>query len=163
MTESRSSLTSTFLMVHSSFERDADVVLCGSRHPAHRLACIVRRQNGFFNRMEYGCCGVVEHRARVAAFHRLAALHDQHAVADVIGRRKIVRDIDDRDPSSSRSALNRLTIVIRSDASTIETGSSATISEGCEINARAMAIRCSCPPDSSCGIAARLRPATARP
>jgi hypothetical protein len=54
-------------------------------------------------------------------------------------------------PSSSRSALNRLTIDIRSDASTIETGSSATISEGDETNARAMAIRCSCPPDNSCG------------
>ena len=40
---------------------------------------------------------IVEHGARVAAFHRLAALHDQDAVADVIGGRKIVRDIDDRD------------------------------------------------------------------
>ena len=40
---------------------------------------------------------IVEHRARVAALHRLAALHDQDAVADVIGGREIVRDVDDRD------------------------------------------------------------------
>ena len=40
---------------------------------------------------------------------------------------------------------------MRSDASTIDTGSSATISAGAEISARAMAMRCNCPPDSSCG------------
>ena len=33
-------------------------------------------------------------------------------------------------PSSSRSVLNRLTIDMRSEASTIDTGSSATISAG---------------------------------
>ena len=40
---------------------------------------------------------------------------------------------------------------MRSEASTIDTGSSATISAGCEISARAIATRCSWPPDSSCG------------
>ena len=54
-------------------------------------------------------------------------------------------------PSSSRSVLNRLTIDMRSEASTIDTGSSATISAGCGISARAIATRCSWPPESSCG------------
>ena len=54
-------------------------------------------------------------------------------------------------PRSSRSVLNRLTIDMRSEASTIDTGSSATISAGLGISARAIATRCSWPPDSSCG------------
>ena len=73
---------------------------------------------------------IVEHGARVAAFDDLALLHDHDAVADVVGGGEIVRDVDDRDPSSSRSAWNRLTIDMRSEASTIDTGSSATISAG---------------------------------
>ena len=40
---------------------------------------------------------IVEHGARVAALDRLAALHDQDAVADVVGGGEIVRDVDDRD------------------------------------------------------------------
>ena len=43
--------------------------------------------------------------------------------------------------SSSRSDLNKLTIDMRSEASTIETGSSATMSDGDETSARAMAVR----------------------
>jgi hypothetical protein len=49
-----------------------------------------------------------------------------------------------------------LTIDIRNEASTIDTGSSATISFGFANSARAIAARCSCPPDSSWG----YRPAT---
>ncbi len=46
---------------------------------------------------------------------------------------------------------NRLTIAVRSDASTIDTGSSATSSAGLAISARAIATRCNWPPDISCG------------
>ena len=40
---------------------------------------------------------VVEDCACVSALHHLALLHDDDPVADVIGGRKVVRDIDDRD------------------------------------------------------------------
>ena len=53
-------------------------------------------------------------------------------------------------PSRSRRSRNSSTIAIRNDASTIETGSSATISAGPGISALAIATRCNCPPDSSC-------------
>ena len=42
-------------------------------------------------------------------------------------------------------------MAIRSDASTIDTGSSATMSAGPGMSARAIATRCNWPPDSSCG------------
>jgi hypothetical protein len=51
---------------------------------------------------------------------------------------------------------------MRSDASIIDTGSSATMSLGSGISARATATRCSWPPESSCGkrplISANERP-----
>ena len=41
-------------------------------------------------------CG--QHGARVAALDDLALLHDDEAVADVVGGREVVGDVDDRDP-----------------------------------------------------------------
>ena len=52
---------------------------------------------------------------------------------------------------SCLSLINMLTIEILSDASSIDTGSSAIISEGLEIKALATAIRWAWPPESSFG------------
>ena len=48
----------------------------------------------------------------------------------VAGGREVVGDVKIETPSSSRRVLNRFTMAIRSDASTIDTGSSATMSAG---------------------------------
>ena len=51
---------------------------------------------------------VVQHRARIAAFDHLALLHDDDAVADVVGGRKIVRDVDDRDAELVAQSLEQV-------------------------------------------------------
>ena len=38
----------------------------------------------------------VEHRPRIAALHHLPLPHDDDAVADVVGGRQVVGDVDDR-------------------------------------------------------------------
>ena len=40
---------------------------------------------------------IVEHRARVAAFHDAALPHDDDAVADIVGGGEVVGDVDDRE------------------------------------------------------------------
>ena len=62
-----------------------------------------------------------------------------------------MRDIDDRNAEIVAQRLEQVDDDIRSDASTIDTGSSATISFGLDSSARAMAMRCNWPPESSCG------------
>jgi hypothetical protein len=53
--------------------------------------------------------------------------------------------------NSSLSFLNKLIIDMRSEALTIETGSSTIKSVGLVNNALAMKIRCNCPPWNSFG------------
>ncbi|MNT72994.1 hypothetical protein D3C72_2116470 [compost metagenome] len=54
-------------------------------------------------------------------------------------------------PNSSLSSASRLRICAWIDTSSAETGSSQTISFGSVISARAMPMRCACPPENSCG------------
>ena len=47
--------------------------------------------------------------------------------------------------------INRFITSARTDTSSADVGSSSTSIRGCAANARAMATRCACPPESSCG------------
>ncbi len=71
-----------------------------------------------------------EHILGAPRLHHISFVHDYDAIRNVIGRRKIVRDVDDRHAKRIAQLLNKLTMDMRSDASTIDTGSSATISFG---------------------------------
>src|SRR5262245_28670700 len=53
------------------------------------------RQHRALEELRIGMLRIVEHRARVAAFDYAALAHDHDAVADVVGSRKIVCDVDD--------------------------------------------------------------------
>ena len=58
---------------------------------------------------------------------------------------------DELVPNATYTSTRAVTIEARSEASIIDTGSSATRSAGRDTSARAIATRCSWPPDSSCG------------
>ncbi len=64
--------------------------------------------------------------------------------------------------SSLRSIISCRTLA-RTDMSSAATGSSATISSGWVMSARAMTTRCFCPPDRSSGYTSRKRSAGTRP
>src|ERR1700756_667350 len=54
-----------------------------------------RRQDRALQELRIGMLRIVEHRAGSAAFDHAAVAHDDDAVADVIGRREVVGDVDD--------------------------------------------------------------------
>jgi hypothetical protein len=94
---------------------------------------------------------VHQHLFHRAHLNDVAAEHNRDAVADVIGGGQVVGDIEHAHAQIIAQLLNRLTIDMRSEASTIETGSSAINSLGLVNNARAIEMRCSCPPENSLG------------
>ena len=68
-------------------------------------------------------------------------------------------------PSWVWRSVRRFRICARIDTSSADTGSSSTISFGSSDNARAIAMRCRCPPENSCGKSVadrRASPTTSR-
>ena len=57
----------------------------------------IDREHRCLEALGVGMLRVVQHRAGVAAFDDLAGLHDDDAVADVVGGGEVVGDVDDRD------------------------------------------------------------------
>ena len=71
-----------------------------------------------------------------------AEVHDRDPVGDVPRQAEVVADHESRQPSSSRRPRNSLRISPRTDASSDDTGSSATRTSGPSVSAPAMTTRC---------------------
>ena len=62
-----------------------------------------------------------------------------------------MRDEDVREAELVLQMLEQVDDLAWIDTSSAETGSSSTISVGSSASARAMPMRCRCPPENSCG------------
>ena len=75
-------------------------------------------------------------------------IEHNHIVGNMVGGGQIVGNVKDRDPVLVLQVIDIFRIVARSEASTMETGSSAIISLGCNISARATIRLWRWPPES---------------
>jgi hypothetical protein len=92
---------------------------------------------------EYGCAGSVTSALRVSELDHAPEVHhaDPAARREVPGHGEVVRDEHDVTPNSFASASRRLSRLMRIETSTIETASSATMTFGSTVRARAIATR----------------------
>ena len=89
----------------------------------------------------------VSHKiAGPGSFDNLAPVHDQDPVGEVPHRREVVGDVDDPQVVLLLDLLKSCKISTRTETSSIETGSSATIIRGSKRIAHAITRRCCWPP-----------------
>ena len=87
-----------------------------------------------------------------AGLHDPPVTHDRDEVADVPHDREVVGDEEvGETPSSACRSMSRLRIWPWTETSRAETGSSQMMRSGSRASARAMPIRCSCPPENDAG------------
>jgi hypothetical protein len=102
-------------------------------------------------RLAYRGAGAAEDLLPRPAFDDPAQIHHAHPVAQVAHHRQVMRDEQKRQPSRSRRSRSRFMICACTETSTADTGSSATMKRGSIASARAMPIRCRCPPEMPSG------------
>ena len=88
----------------------------------------------------------------VRQFHNLAQIHDRYSIADMPNHAQVVGDEQiSQTQLLSCNSSNRLTTCAWMETSREEIGSSHIIRSGLTARARAMPMRCRCPPENSCG------------
>ncbi|MDE0221109.1 MAG: hypothetical protein OXJ90_17710 [Spirochaetaceae bacterium] len=92
----------------------------------------------FFGSRAYGCSGASRDRLGGGHLHHVALLHDPDAVGYVVSGGEVIGNVDSR-PAEAVARRSRLTIEIRSNASTIDTGLSAMNAAAWGMSARAIA------------------------
>ena len=104
----------------------------GSGASPVRICCSTRSFSGTTesSAFVYGCCGSVEDLLGRAELDDPAEVHHRDAVGDVPGQTEVVGDDEDRDPGLATRPSSSFRISPRTDASRLETGSSATSSRG---------------------------------
>ena len=125
--------------------------------PDARLRPSVERHGGE-QRLRVRMVRAFEHRLRRPELHEAAEVEHRDAIGQVADDAEIVRDEDVARPvARACRSTSRLRIAACTETSSAEVGSSQTTSRGSPANARAIATRCFCPPESCVGRAASER------
>ena len=74
--------------------------------------------------------GFAYHQPDITSFGYLTPVQHDDVLADLVGRGQVVRDVEHGDPEFGVQQAQAFRIVARSEASTIDTGSSAMINRG---------------------------------
>ena len=92
--------------------------------------------------------GIAKQRLAIRLLHHHPQVHDGHLVADMLHHGQIVGDEQERQVQLPLQVAQEVRIWAWIATSSADTGSSQTMKSGCNANARAMLMRCRCPPEN---------------
>ena len=123
-----------------------------------RLAAIVRvqRRDRREQRLGVGVARVGKQVRGWGGFDEAAQIHHRHMVADMGDDAQVVADEQECQPHLFLNAFSRFSTSAWIDTSSAATLSSATMNFGPDTSARAIEMRCRCPPENACGKAAQV-------